>query len=133
MRPVQEGLGESAKLYTFNSSSTWFGSACWNGTVRIWDIHTGKVLQTLESQNNSWTSCAFSSDGTWLTTASWEGSLKIWEIYNETVSRLFMPADHLSGVRFALMKVLLLLQAIEAFIFLTWSKNKFGKFLSLLK
>jgi len=80
-----KGLGEPMKFYTFNSSSAWLGSASWKGTIKIWDIHTGKVLQALESKDLLWTSCAFSPNGSLFAATSWNGTVKVWDIHTGKV------------------------------------------------
>jgi WD40 repeat protein len=47
--------------------------------ARVWDVTTGKEVQTL-AHKNSVPALAFSSDGTQLATASQEGAVRLWEV-----------------------------------------------------
>ncbi|MBK6997432.1 MAG: PD40 domain-containing protein [Lewinellaceae bacterium] len=48
-------------------------------SVKIWDLSSGKVLQTLDGHSASVNSVAFSPDGKWLATGSSDETAKIWD------------------------------------------------------
>jgi len=54
-------------------------TASWDTAIRIWDVDSGKKLQTLEGHNEGVKSVVFSPDGKRIATASWDGTARIWE------------------------------------------------------
>ncbi len=49
-------------------------------TVRIWDIETGEVIQTLSGHTDTVDSVKFTQDGAYLLSASWDGTIKQWDV-----------------------------------------------------
>lgn len=62
-----KGHTETITSITFSSDGRILASASGDGTVRLWDVKTGKVLAVLDGVNAS--NVAFSPDGTLLATA----------------------------------------------------------------
>jgi WD40 repeat protein len=55
-------------------------TASWDGTVRLWEVSTGKELQVLSGHTWSVNSAVFSPDGKWILTASVDSTARIWEV-----------------------------------------------------
>src|SRR5258708_23518556 len=53
---------------------------CEDGTVKLWDVETGKVLATLNSEKKKVNSVAFSSDGKLIASGSSGNIVRIWEV-----------------------------------------------------
>jgi GTPase SAR1 family protein/predicted MPP superfamily phosphohydrolase len=51
-----------------------------NGTIRLWDVQTGKLLRSLEGHTIWVWSVAFSPDGLLLASGSGDRSVKLWEV-----------------------------------------------------
>jgi WD40 repeat protein len=58
---------------------TWIVSASGDGTLKVWDAHTGEVRLTLEGHTEQVSGCAVSPDGTWIVSASLDHVLKVWD------------------------------------------------------
>ena len=60
-------------------------TASWDSIARIWNVDSGKELQTLEGHSKlegyykDISSVAFSPDGTKIATSSWDGTARIWD------------------------------------------------------
>jgi WD40 repeat protein len=66
------GSGE----YQASSNST---LTAW-GTVKLWEVDTGRELRTLGNHSNYVDSVAFSPDGKLALSGSWDRTVKLWEV-----------------------------------------------------
>jgi len=62
-------------------------SACGDGTVKVWDVDTGRVLRTLEGHSNSVYCVSMTPDGKRAVSASGDYTLKVWELDTGRVLR----------------------------------------------
>jgi WD40 repeat protein len=63
-----------------NIEGTLIVSSSLDGTIKIWDVETGKCIKTL-NQHNKWSySVAFSPDNTKVISASSDKTVKIWDL-----------------------------------------------------
>ena len=71
-----------ARLYglTFSPDGTRLATAGDTGTAMVWEVATGKELQTLRGHTGSLFSVAFSPDGNRLATGSQDLTVKIWNV-----------------------------------------------------
>jgi WD40 repeat protein len=58
---------------------SWLASASNDGTVRIWDAHSGAVRATLTGHTGWVRAVAIAPDGSWLASASNDGTVRIWD------------------------------------------------------
>ncbi|NDC54647.1 MAG: hypothetical protein EBZ74_10260 [Planctomycetia bacterium] len=61
-------------------------SAARDGTVRIWDVHLGHQLLTLDAQRDVPEAVAIAPDGQRLVTALPDGTIRIWGLSNMAVT-----------------------------------------------
>jgi hypothetical protein len=54
-------------------------SACWDSTLRIWDLATQKTLVTLEGHVQNVSGVAWSPDDKRILSTSWDGTARIWD------------------------------------------------------
>jgi WD40 repeat protein len=54
-------------------------SASWDGTVRVWDLDTGRELARLAGHDGRVSSVAFAPGGERLLTAGWDSAGRLWE------------------------------------------------------
>ena len=73
-----------------------------NGSAKIWDASTGKLLLELRSHEDSVTSLAFAADAASLLTASLDKTARLWDLHSgREIARLAGQTDSLIGVAFA--------------------------------
>ena len=49
-------------------------------TIRLWNLHTGELISTLEGHSDSVNSVAISPDGQLLVSGSWDKTIKLWNL-----------------------------------------------------
>jgi len=60
-----------------------------DGTVRVWQVRDGALLQVLEGHTNLVWSVAFSPDGANLASGAWDGVVRLWRLRDGTLLRTF--------------------------------------------
>jgi WD40 repeat protein/serine/threonine protein kinase len=65
----------------FSPDGATLASCGGDGMVRIWEVHTGRQLRTLQAQSRFIAnSLAFTPDGNTLASAHWEDSVRLWDV-----------------------------------------------------
>ena len=74
--------GHSAAVFcvTFSPDGETLASGSSDKTVRLWDVRTRKLRQTLAGHNEMVTTIAFSPDGKTLASGSWDKTVRLWNI-----------------------------------------------------
>ncbi|MEO0409333.1 MAG: hypothetical protein AAF289_18475, partial [Cyanobacteria bacterium P01_A01_bin.135] len=67
---------------SFHRSRPQLASGSWDGTVKLWNLSDGSLLETREIDGTAIRSVAFSADGSWLAAASSEGPIRLWRESN---------------------------------------------------
>lgn len=60
-------------------------SASWDGTLRLWEPHTGRELATLRGHDGAVIDCVFTPDASTIVSASADGTLKLWDVATSAV------------------------------------------------
>ena len=64
----------------FSPDSARVVSGAYDGTLKVWDLETGRCLRTLEGHADSVFACVFSPDGARVVSGADDGTLKVWDI-----------------------------------------------------
>lgn len=57
----------------------------YDGTIKTWNLHTGKLLHTFKSHTDAVSSLAMSVDGRILVSGSWDNRIKLWNLETNTL------------------------------------------------
>jgi WD40 repeat protein/serine/threonine protein kinase len=79
----------------FGRAGEWIACACGDGSLRIWDGKTGKLVRTIGNAHDRYAcSVAFHPDGNHLASVGADESVKVWDLRPETPVRVFCrPCD----------------------------------------
>jgi tricorn protease-like protein len=75
----------------------------WDKTVRVWDLHTGACLRTLEGHTGPVYLVALHADGQCAVTGSYDGTVRVWDLHTgaclRTLDGVIRVALHADGRR----------------------------------
>ena len=63
----------------FSPDGKWLLGGYFDNTARLWDVQTGKLLQTFRRHTDLVNGVAFSPDGKWVLTASFDRTARLWD------------------------------------------------------
>lgn len=75
---VYGGSGGLICSVAFSPDNSKLITASSDGLAKVWDVHTGDLLFTLEGHNKAVMTAEFSLDGAWILTGSLDGSVRIY-------------------------------------------------------
>jgi WD40 repeat protein len=64
-------------------------AGCWGRIARLWDVASGKELQTFRGHSRQVTSVAFCPDGKHVLTGSWDETARLWDVATSKEVRRF--------------------------------------------
>jgi WD40 repeat protein len=76
----QSDSGESWKSIAVSQDGTMISAGGDQGTIKIWDLRTGSIKQTLKSHQNPIHAMTFSSDNRSLITADGDNLIRVWTL-----------------------------------------------------
>ncbi|MCA9119214.1 MAG: hypothetical protein H6822_22665 [Planctomycetaceae bacterium] len=87
------GIESSANACAVSPNGKWLATAEQSGKVKLFDIASGKLVQTLEGHPGGATSVAFSTDSTKLVSGGLDKSLRLWQAADgQTLGSVETPA-----------------------------------------
>jgi WD40 repeat protein len=75
-----EGHGNVVSSVAFTPDGRTILTGSWDGTVKLWDVETGKVTGTFKGHSGPVNSVAFSPDGLTALSGSGDGTMKLWDV-----------------------------------------------------
>lgn len=96
-------LQHSAAVHavTVSPNGQKFASSSLDRTIKLWDLNTGKLLQTLEGHTSAVHTIIFSRDGQTLVSSSHDGTIKLWNLNTGQPIRTFIGHEgHVHSIVF---------------------------------
>lgn len=78
---ISLGHEESVNNMIFTPDGNYILSASVDGTMKLWDIHSGKEVRTFEGNKRQITSLAITSDGKYVVTGGFNLEIILWNLY----------------------------------------------------
>ena len=92
------GHTDGVQEVVFSPDSALLASACWDGTVHLWNVATGEVQRELRGHNDLAQGIAFSPDGRLLASSSYDGAVRLWDVASGRL--LHLLAGHTGWVHY---------------------------------
>lgn len=78
---------------SFSPSGEILAGGCWDGTIHLWDVVTGKHVQTLGGDMSSVGDVCFSPDGSTLASIDFD-HIRLWDVRSEKQPRIFATTTY---------------------------------------
>ncbi|MEB3340005.1 WD40 repeat domain-containing protein [Okeania sp.] len=100
-QPLKTLSGHSTWVYAvaMSSDGKTLASSSYDGTVKIWDLPSGKLTHTIAAHADAVQSMAITPDGKIMVTGGWDDCVKLWNFSNgNLVSTINVNADDIKAV-----------------------------------
>lgn len=97
-----DGHTDKVNSVAFSYDSNYIASGSRDGTVKVWDLRTGKLIRTLNGDKFNVISVAFSRDGSKIVSGGDDKSVKVWNtMTGELTHTLRGHTDRVNSVAFS--------------------------------
>jgi len=82
---IMKAESGAANSVVFSPQAKWLAVGYEDGSIRIWNVEDGSLLQILTGHTGAVSSLSFSPDSKWLVSGSKDGTLRLWRLNGELV------------------------------------------------
>ena len=78
----------------FSPSGKIIATGGYDGVIKLWDVRSGKEINTLKGHSSDVTSVSFSPDGKTIASGSEDKTIKLWDIKSGEIIKTFVGHEH---------------------------------------
>ncbi len=79
----------SVQALAFSPDGKLLASGCYNGTVRLWEVSTGKRVFALGEHDDRIVAVCFTPDGKTLASVGYDGAVRLWRVADGKLQKTF--------------------------------------------
>ena len=94
-----KGHSDYVDTVAWSPNGQFIASGSWDGTVKVWDAHTGAIVTIYKGHTDVVSSLAWSPDGKYIASGSWDGTVRVWDAFTGSLLSIYEGhADAVSAV-----------------------------------
>ena len=82
------GHSDYVDAVAWSPDGQYLASGSWDGTVQVWDAHTGRLLTLYQGHSHAVSALAWSPDGQYIASGSWDHTVRVWDSFTGETLRV---------------------------------------------
>ena len=84
------GHNDFVDAVAWSPNGQFIASGSWDGTVQVWDAHTGAIVTIYRGHSDAVDALAWSPDGQYIASGSWDGTARVWNPFTGALQVLYV-------------------------------------------